>query len=204
MSVVLTTMNRLRDGGHGSLPSRRTRVRQLPRRSAPSQDSGGFTLIELVLTMLILGIIAAVASQFALQGIRSYSTEQDRGDAHSQARLAVERVTREARSIRSCADIVGAANPAATLSFTDITGVAVAFSVAGGVLNRGGDILAQGVTSAQPFRFLDMNGAASTSCPLPPNPSAATDIWFVEIDLTCAQATESLRVRSRVHPRNFN
>ena len=169
----------------------------------PCARPGGFSLIELVLTLLILGIIAAVGSRFALQGIRSYSIEQDRGDAHSQTRLAVERVAREARAIRSCADIMGAANPAGTLSFTDTSGTSVAFGVAGGNLTRGGSILAQGVTSAQPFRFLDMNGAASTSCPPPGTPAAATDIWFVEIDLTCAQGGVSLRVRSRVHPRNF-
>lgn len=172
-------------------------------RDLSSPRQGGFTLIELVLTLLILGIIAAVGSRFALQGIRSYTNEQDRGDVHSQARLAVERVVREARAIRSCADIVGPANPAATLSFTDSSGTAVAFSVVGTNLLRGASVLAQGVSSSQPFRFLDMNGNASTSCPLPASPSAATDIWFVEIDLTCLQGGESLHVRSLVHPRNF-
>lgn len=160
----------------------------------------------MVLVMLILGIIAAVVSQFAFQGIRSYSTEQDRGDVHSQARLAVERVVREARAIRSCADIVGPTlAPSATLSFTDSTGAAVAFNVAGGNLTRNGagNFLARGVTSAQPFRFLDMNGAASISCPAAGGLSAATDIWFVEIDLTCVQGSGSLRLRSQVHPRNF-
>ena len=169
-------------------------------RAFPGGPRAGFTIIELILTMLILGIIAAVVSQFALQGIRSYSTEQDRGNAHSQARLAVERVVREARSIRSCADIVGAANPSATLSFTDVTGAAVVFSVAGGNLTRGVDTLAQGVTasSLQPFWFLKKDGATpTTSCTTP------DDIWFVEIDLTCAEGSESLRLRSRVHPRNF-
>ncbi|MHB8836178.1 MAG: PilW family protein [Candidatus Methylomirabilia bacterium] len=172
-------------------------------RSFHHRSTGGFTLIELVLTLLILGIIAATVSQFALQGLRSYSTEEDRGDAHSQARLALERVVREARTIRSCADIVGAANPAATLSFTDIAGTPVAFSVAGGNLLRGASVLARGVTSAQPFRFLDMDGVESTSCPLPTDPAAPTDVWFVEIDLTCAVGSGSLRLRSRVHPRNF-
>ncbi len=174
-------------------------------RRKPESGDVGFTLIELVLTMLILGIIAAVFSRFALQGIRSYSTEIDRGDVHSQARLAVERVVREARAIRSCADIAGAANPSATLSFTDTSGAPVDFTVAGGNLTRNGvgNILAQGVTSAQPFRFLDMSGAASTTCPVPPTPSAATDIWFVEIDLTCVLGGASLHLRSRVHPRNF-
>jgi prepilin-type N-terminal cleavage/methylation domain-containing protein len=161
------------------------------------RSRAGFTLIELVLTMLILGIIAAVVSRFALQGIRSYSAEQDRGDAHAQVRLAVERIAREARAIRSCADIVGAANPSAMLSFTDITGTPVAFSVAGGNLSRGANTLARGVSSAQPFRFLDRSGAATVSC-IAPN-----DIWFVEIDLTCVQGSDRMQMRSRVHPRNF-
>jgi len=164
--------------------------------------TGGFTLIELVFVMLILGIIAAVVSQFALQGIRSYSIEQDRGDAHSQARLAVERVVREARAIRSCADIADPSlTPSATLSFTDSSGTAVTFNVdAARNLTRDGNILARGVssTSLQPFRFLKKDGVTpTTSCASP------DDIWFIEITLTCAQGSESLRLRNQIHPRNF-
>lgn len=160
---------------------------------------GGFTLIELVLTMLILGIIGATVSQFALQGIRSYSSEQDRGDAHSQARLAAERILREARAIRGCADIASPANPSGALSFTDITGTVITFSVdVAGNLTRGGDLLARGVTSPTPFRFVKKDGVTpTTSC------TAPDDIWFVEIDLTCSQGGQSLRLRNLVHPRNF-
>lgn len=159
---------------------------------------GGFTLIELVLTILLLGIIAAAVSQFVLQAVRSYSVEQSRGNVHSQARLAVERVVREARNVRSCADIAGPANPSATLAFIDLAGAGVAFSVAAGNLSRGGDILARGVTSAQPFRFLKKDGVTPTTSCTPPD-----DIWFVEIDLTCVEGGEGLHLRSRVHPRNF-
>lgn len=161
---------------------------------------GGFTLIELVLTILLLGIIAAAVSQFVLQAVRSYSVEQSRGNVHSQARLAVERMTREIRGIRSCtaADLtLPAANPFATLAFTDLSGTAVSFTVAGGNLARGADILAQGLTSAQPFRLLDKSGNPTISCTVP------NEAWFVEIDLTCVEGGESLRLRSRVHPRNF-
>lgn len=157
-------------------------------------NSKGFTLIEIVLTIVLVGILAGVAAVIIMQGARSYSTEQSRGEAHEQARFALDRMAREVRLIRSCAAIIGPANPSNTLSFTDINGNAVVFSVAGVNLMRGPDLLASGVTSAQPFRFLDSAGNETTACP---------GIWFIEINLTDTQRAESLTLRTRVHPRNF-
>lgn len=162
--------------------------------------SAGFTLIEIVITIVLVSILSGIAAMIILQGARSYSDEQSRSDVHYQVRLAVERIAREARLIRSCADITGPANPSATLSFTDINGVAVVFNVATGTLSRGADILATGVTSATPFRFLDRLGNQSVTC-ADPNPDL--NIWFIEIDMTSTQGAESLQMRTRVHPRNF-
>lgn len=160
-------------------------------------SSDGFTLIEIVVTIVIVGIVGGIAAMIIAQGVRSYSDEQGRSGVRYQARFAVERMVREVRLIRSCADITGPANPSATLSFTDINGTAVAFSVAAGNLNRGADRLATGVTTAQPFRFLDKSGNPTTTCVSP------NDIWFIEINLTAAQGAEAYSLRTRVHPRNF-
>jgi prepilin-type N-terminal cleavage/methylation domain-containing protein len=154
----------------------------------------GFTLLEIVITIVIVGTLASIAALIILQGARMYAAEDNRGSVHYQARLAVERMERETRLIRSCADIAGPANPSATLSFTDINGNAVIFNVAGGNLSRGANILANGITSATPFRFLDNNGNQTTACP---------GIWLIEINLTDQQGSESLQMRTRVHPRNF-
>ena len=168
--------------------------------SMTTPNSNGFTLIELVMVIVLIGILSGFAAMIILQGIRSYSDEQSRVDVHYQARLAVERIAREARTIRSCADITGPANPSATLSFTDINGTLVTFSVnvVTGVLSRGADTLATGVTSATPFRFLKKNGTDQTTSCVSPD-----DIWFIEIDMSSTQGTESLQIRTRVHPRNF-
>lgn len=168
------------------------------------RQSKGFTLIEIIITIVVVGIIASLAAMIILQGVRAYSDERSRSDVHYQARLAMERMAREARMVRSCSAISGPANPSATLSFTDINGNAVSYTVnAGtGVLSRGAgaDLLATGITSAQPFRFLDQNGNVTTACSVP---TAPTDIWFIEISLMDTQNSETLQMRTRVHPRNF-
>ena len=160
-------------------------------------NAKGFTLIEIIITIVIVSILAGIAGMIIIQGVKSYSDEEIRSDVHYQAKLGVERAAREARMVRSCGDIVGPANPAATLSFTDITGNLVTFAVAGNTLQRNGVLLANNVTSAQPFRFLDSSGNPTTSC------AAPNDIWFVEIALSVQQGAESLDMRTRVHPRNF-
>lgn len=157
----------------------------------------GFTLIELVVVIVVTGIIAGIVAALIMQAAGAYSDEQLRSGVQYQARLAVERISREARQVRRCADITAPANPSATLQFTDITGSAVSFAVAGGSLTRGVDVLSSGVTSAQPFRFLDRSGSPTTSCVAP------NDIWYVEIDAAAALGAETARVRTRVHPRNF-
>jgi len=163
--------------------------------------SKGFTLIEIVITIVLVSIIGGIAAMIILQGVRAYSDEQSRSDVHYQARYAMERMARESRLIRSCAAITDPKNPSDTLSFTDINGNKVVFSVTGVNLSRGEDLLASGITPAQPFRFLDQDGKETTACSVPTVP---TDIWFIEITMTAtAQSGETLDMRTRVHPRNF-
>lgn len=162
--------------------------------SARGATHGGFTLIELVLTLLILGIISAVVAQFAFQGIRSYSTEQDRGDAHSQARLAVERMAREVRAIRSATAVDIPIMTATDLQFTDNLGQSVRFTWAANVLTRNGQTLAVNVA---PFALTYFQSDGTTVAAVP------ADLWFVRVALTFTQGGASLPMRVQVHPRGF-
>ena len=157
-------------------------------------SSSAFTLIELIITIVIIGVLSTIASIIILQGARTYSTEDMRSNVHYQTSLAVERIAREARVIRSCADITAPANPSSTLSFTDVNGNSVSFSYAGGNLSRGANLLASGITSVQPFTFLDVNGNQTTACP---------GIWTVVVDVIGQSSSETAEVRTRVHPMNF-
>ena len=162
-------------------------------------NEDGFTLIEVVITIVLVTILASTAAVFMLQGVKSYSIEQSRSNVHYQARLAVEQMAREIRLIRSqtAADI-SIMNPS-DISFTDIQNNQVRFQLNAGSIRRSPDNgttwqpLASGVTALN-FSYLQQNSTSSIS---------ATTLWFVVIDVTVQKGSETLEMRTRVYPMNF-
>lgn len=65
-------------------------------RSRPTIESG-FTLIELVITIVVVGIIAGVLFPVIYFGTESYRQQVARTELQSRGRLAMERITREIR-----------------------------------------------------------------------------------------------------------
>ena len=66
---------------------------------------GGFTLIELVLVMVLIGITAASTAMLVLQGTRSYADLIGRKESLHNARLAMERISREVRQASSATPV---------------------------------------------------------------------------------------------------
>ncbi len=178
-----------------SLPAR-GRARGGSAFSFRNPKSKGFTLVEIVITIVIVSIIAAIAAAILLQGVQAYVAEGERSDVHYRARLAIERMAREIRLIRDQGTDIITMTPS-SLQFTDINGSNTGFTWAASTLYRwngtGNDTLATGITSFA-FSYLQQDGV-----------SAATpaDVWYIDIALTSRQGAESLVMRSRVHPRNF-
>jgi prepilin-type N-terminal cleavage/methylation domain-containing protein len=168
----------------------------IPRSTIRNPNSKGFTLIEIVITIVLVTILSGLAAVIMLQGVKAYSTEQSRSNVHYQTRAAMERITREARVIRSCDDLATSLTSTSTLSFIDINGNPVSFNVnaVSGILSRITDTLATGITSTRPFSFLASDLTATDACP---------GVWYVEINLADTQGPASLQMRTRVHPRNF-
>lgn len=63
-------------------------------------NSKGFTLIEMVMVIVLLGIIAGVAAMVLLEGSRGWLSTGQRKDALWEARMSIERMVREAREGR--------------------------------------------------------------------------------------------------------
>ena len=109
---------------------------------------GGFTLIELVMTMVLIGIIAYIVATALTTGIKAYFTTDFRKEALDQSRIAMERMTREIRNVRSLgkdtdippdgyinADITTAT--ATSFCFTDVNGTTISFELSGTNILRG-------------------------------------------------------------------
>lgn len=62
-----------------------------------SRRSQGFTLIELVMVMVVMAFITIGIGRFVSLGAEGYLHTRDREQLQSQARFAVERITRELR-----------------------------------------------------------------------------------------------------------
>lgn len=61
------------------------------------KSNNGFTLIELILTIVVVGIIALAASNTLLLGFQSYNDSMDRQDNQMQAKFVIEKISRELR-----------------------------------------------------------------------------------------------------------
>lgn len=161
----------------------------------------GFTLIELVMTMALIGIIAFVVANSMSAGFKAYFTTDFRNEALNQARIAMERMSKEIRNVRSRTDI-GTAN-AAQFCFINTDGARISFRFSANTIIReepaacpgiAGNTLAGNITSFT-FAYLQSNGSAD---PAPP-----TNTKRIRITFTSTISSESITLQSEVWPRSL-
>ncbi len=156
----------------------------------------GFTIIELIITIVILSIIGVFTFQFITSGVESYITVSAGEDVARETRLALERMAREVRAATNGVSdpiilpLAGASDnkisfnrtPTATDNSTQVT-----FQVASGTLQRKRD--------------------SNTPEPLASNVSSFTVTRssggeLITLDLTLSGQT-TVRQRTVVYPRYF-
>ncbi len=157
----------------------------------------GFSLIEMIMVILVLGILTAMASLLLSQGLNAFSSSSDLLDANAQGQVAIQRMARDIRLVRSPADISTATS--GQFSFTDINNNAVSYALSGSSLNvtKNGSTqtLAVGVNSLT-FTYYDRNGTT------PPASTAATR--YIKIALVITQNNVNYSLTTSLYTRNLS
>lgn len=169
----------------------------------------GFTLIELILSMVLLGIVAVTAGMLIYQAARSFEALSDQKEVTQQSTLALERVSRELRPMK-CTASGNSCNASASdvpvmtaseLRFLNSSYEGRGLRLSGSTLllrDGTGDsdpeyALATGVSSLT-FEYLKSDGTAAAS---------AAELWTVSMNMAIASGQATIAVKASVHPRGF-
>lgn len=150
----------------------------------------GFTLVEMVAVITILGIVGMVSSYVIFESTKVYARTLPWLDASYQCRLAVEQMKSELRDLEPGS--LTTFTPIA-LTFQLLSGQPLTYSLAGSNLLRNGDLLAKGV-QAFSLTYRKRDGTSAL---------IAADVHLLELDLTVQAGGQTCRVQTAVFPRSL-
>ena len=162
------------------------------------RQSLGFTLIEMVMVIVVLGILAGLTAPIFSQGLTASRLTAENLHTLAKLRFATERLVREIRQVNyngSSYDVTTMTATSLVFSKADAISTTVSITSSGGNITMAystpsvSGLLTDEVSSFN-FAYYDSSGAATGS---------AIDLAFVEINLTLQNpaptATYTQRVR---------
>ncbi len=154
----------------------------------------GFTLVECVIVILVVGVISSVLAVIILKGVGAFDSIVTRGSLMEEAEFSMEKMTREIRNIRSVAEIAEADSD--RFRFIDVNGHDITYSTENSMLVRNGKMVS-GNLHFLGFSYFDSGGGSL----IPPveNPGG---IRAVEVELIFSRRRWEVGIETRVRPRN--
>lgn len=102
--------------------------------SASIDKTGGFTLIELVTSMIVLAVLALVAAPLITMTGQLFTFHTDRAVMEEAGTYAAARMTREIRRVRDDLSLItGSRNE---ISFVDVDGATIRYRLVGNQIRR--------------------------------------------------------------------
>jgi len=172
------------------------------KRQAYGTGNEGFTLMEIILVLVLIGIMAGVLVPTLQEGVQSYTVTETRGDLTAQARQAATRMVRELRNIQKEADNtpnISSAN-VTTVTFVDVLDNTITFNLSGGTVQRNSDALVEQVSNLS-FRYFNATNAELTSLPL--NATDRNNVRRILVVLTLADGSLTVLVTEQAYLREL-
>ena len=120
----------------------------------------GFTLIELIIVIILVGVLAAASGIIINQGFNSFLYSENMTQYDWQAQLALERMVNDFRNIPSTANITTIASN--QFVFVDTSGNTVTYALSGTDLTRSGQELISGAASFN-LNYYDSSGNSTNT-----------------------------------------
>ena len=149
-----------------------------------------FTLIELTVVMVVVGIVAGLGAGIIVEAGRAYSFSLAATDATDDAQFALDRICAELSQLASPTDI--SAIGADSITF-DLDSTSRTFQLVGTELRRDSNALATNVTAFD-LTYYASDGAIAS------NPA---DVWRIAASIAITRNDVTSRLRREVFPRSF-
>lgn len=192
---------------------KKRRLNPLNRRS---RHPTGLTLIEILVVLFIMGFISITLYYVLNAGIKSWRAGKEKTDIIAQARVAMDRLTREAReaTYMAAADSTSINFSAYLLDTTNLKDISYYYDSSEDILYR------YNVTDDSEAREMakymdnfslyyyskDAGGVYKFSSP-PSDQTARNSIWMIEIESKVKRGAtgeeDVVHLRSTVQPRNY-
>jgi len=156
----------------------------------------GLTLIEVVITISIVGILVAVSSMYIKETIDLWNFLSFRNEIINQARAGFLRMTREMRQIANNTTVYFANST--RFNFTDMNSNNIDYYLSGNNLMRNTNLLISGLDNLT-FTYYDNTGAVISN----PRVSPDTDIYRIAITMGIRSGTQTKVLKTQVFPRNL-
>lgn len=174
------------------------------------KNTKGFTLIEMIMVITLLGIIAAIIAIPLLQGARGWFDATTREGITQSGRIAIERMTREIRNTARVDSVTAlcatppcpciSAASATSFTFSDMSGdltacntITFSWAGVGNPIIRGADTLADNVNSLNILYYDSNNNITGT----------LANIRRLSIEIVSTKGTETLRKYNEVYLSNM-
>ncbi len=162
----------------------------------------GFTLIEFIAVMVVVGVIAVIGGNIFRGAFMAYFGSKDLVQADAQVKVALERMARELKDIRSASATDLPTFTASAITFVDVNGNTIAYALSGTTLNRtlnagAAQPLADNISSLA-FSYLRRDGQTAE-----PAAGTAANVYYITYRMTVAKTTASQSYRGTVKPRAF-
>lgn len=158
-----------------------------------SKPTTGFTLVELILAVALMGILAALLGPPLTAAVRAYAVITTRSAALSDARTAMDRMEKEIRLISSSADILDVSS-STRFQFSYPSGTIITYDQSGTDLRRNGAAMVGNVTALS-FKYYDATGGDALS-------AATLRRVQIELSLTLPGSAGTLLLRTNAFIRN--